>query len=166
MTDILLVDATLDLLDAAAGDEARLSRLLNATIADQWLAFPEALAAMREEYAKAPAAREWGTLFFLLDSPRTLVGWGGYKGAPKEGVVEIGYAIAPGHRGKGFATAAAEAMIARAFASPGVGAVTAHTLAEENASTAILRKLGFKKTAAFIDPEDGPVWGWRRERGG
>lgn len=164
MPDILLVDATFDLIDAARRDADRLSRLLTAGIADGWLDFPEALEAMEADYAKSPGPREWGTLFFLLDTPRTLVGWGGYKGAPQEGAVEIGYAIAPGEHGKGIATAAAEAMIKRAFAAPGISAVTAHTLAETNASTSVLRKCGFEKVAEFVDPEDGPVWGWRLDR--
>ncbi len=161
---IALIDANFELLVAARQDAGRLSALLDATIADGWLDFPEALDAMCADYEKSPGPRRWGTLFFLLDTPRRLVGWGGYKGEPKQGVVEFGYAIAPGERGKGYATAAAQAMIDRAFASPEVSAVTAHTLAADSASTAILRKLGFAKGAELIDPEDGPIWNWRRER--
>lgn len=164
MPEISLIDATYGLLNAARRDPARLAALLSAAITEGWLEFPEALETMCADYEKSPAPRQWGTLFFLRNAPRRLVGWGGYKGAPNEGAVEIGYAIAPGERGKGFATAAARAMIGRAFAAPGISAVTAHTLAEENASTAILKKLGFEKTAAFIDPDDGPVWAWRLER--
>jgi ribosomal-protein-alanine N-acetyltransferase len=36
----------------------------------------------------------------------------------------------------------------------------AHTLAEENASTAVLTKTGFTHTATITDPDDGPVWRW------
>lgn len=161
---IALIDANFELLVAARQDSGRLSALLHATIADGWLDFPEALAAMCADYEKSPEPRRWGTLFFLLETPRRLVGWGGYKGEPKQGVVEFGYAIAPGERGKGYATAAAQAMIGRAFAAPEISAVMAHTLAAENASTAILRKLGFAKVDELIDPEDGPVWSWRLER--
>lgn len=35
-----------------------------------------------------------------LDEPRTLVGWGGFKGAPRDGVVELGYAVAPAWTGE------------------------------------------------------------------
>lgn len=165
MMKIELVDATHEILNAARHDAAALSRLIDAEIADGWLEFPEALEIMCADYEKSPATRPWGTLFFVSDAPRTLCGWGGFKGEPKDGVVEIGYAIAPGLRGRGLATAAARAMIERAIRSPDIIAVAAHTLAEENASTAILVKLGFRKTAEFVDPEDGPVWGWRLERG-
>ena len=39
-------------------------------------------------------------------------------------------------------------------------AVTAHTLAEENASTKVLQRCGFTRTAELIDPDEGPVWRW------
>lgn len=164
MPGVTLIDADFDLLVAARQDARRLSALLGATIADGWLDFPDALDAMCAEYEKSTGPRQWGTLFFLLNAPRRLVGWGGYKGEPSEGVVEFGYAIAPGERRKGYATAAAQAMIDRAFAAPEVLAVMAHTLAAENASTAILRKLGFAKVDELIDPEDGPVWSWRLKK--
>ncbi len=166
MPGVTLIEANFPLLVAARQDAGRLSALLDAAIADGWLQFPEALDTIWADYEKSPGPRRWGTLLFLLSAPRRLVGWGGYKGEPKGRIVEFGYAIAPGERGKGYATAAARAMIDRAFASPEVSAVTAHTLAEENASTSVLRKLGFKKITEFLDPEDGPVWGWRLERGG
>ncbi|MEZ5893472.1 MAG: GNAT family N-acetyltransferase [Parvularculaceae bacterium] len=164
MPEITLIDATFELIDAACRGDDALAAALGAEIAAGWLEFPEALDMMRGDYENSPAARRWGTLFFVAGSPRRLIGWGGYKGAPKDGAVEIGYAIAPGERGKGYATAAAQAMVARAFAAPEISAVTAHTLAEENASTSVLKKTGFDKVSDFIDPEDGPVWGWRLER--
>ena len=161
---LVLIDATFSMLDAARRGDGAFRAAIGADVAPGWLEFPEALAAMCADYEKSPAAREWGTLFFVLEEPRRLVGWGGYKGAPKDGAVEIGYAIAPGERGKGLATEAARAMVERAFASPAVKTALAHTLAQENASTAVLKKLGFCKTAEFTDPEDGPVWAWRLER--
>lgn len=161
VTDIALVDATHDLL-AAAENAERLSPLLNAAIADGWLVFPEALAPTLGSYERDRGPRLWGTIFFLTATPRTLIGWGGYVGEPDDdGIVEIGYSLAPGFRGRGFATAAARAMVARAFADPSVKAVAAHTLAEENASTSVLKKLGFAKTGEIDHPADGRIWAWR-----
>jgi RimJ/RimL family protein N-acetyltransferase len=77
-------------------------------------------------------------------------------------VVEIGYAIAPAFQRQGLATDAVAQMIHRAFADPGVQAVDAHTLGETNASTRVLEKSGFEKIAEIMDPDDGPVWQWRR----
>jgi RimJ/RimL family protein N-acetyltransferase len=40
--------------------------------------------------------------------------------------------------------------------------VRAHTLAEENASTAVLTKLGFERVAEIDGAEEGPLWRWER----
>ena len=62
--------------------------------------------------------------------PRTLVGWGGFKGPPDaDGAVEIGYAVAPAWEGRGVATAAVAELLREAWAAPGVRRVLAHTLA-------------------------------------
>ena len=44
--------------------------------------------------------------------------------------------------------------------SAGIDTVTAHTLGEENASTAVLRKNGFVRTGDIVDPDEGTVWRW------
>lgn len=41
-----------------------------------------------------------------------------------------------------------------------------HTpLGHDNASTRVLHKAGFRKLAEIEDPDDGPIWQWRLERG-
>jgi ribosomal-protein-alanine N-acetyltransferase len=40
--------------------------------------------------------------------------------------------------------------------------VTAHTLAEDNPSTAVLRKNRFVRTAELDDPDTGTIWRWER----
>jgi ribosomal-protein-alanine N-acetyltransferase len=39
--------------------------------------------------------------------------------------------------------------------------VAAQTLPEENASTYVLKKLGFTKVGELEHPEDGLVWEWQ-----
>src|SRR4051812_356976 len=146
MTEIHLVKATFELLDAAIEEPTRLAHLLDALIADDWAGFTEALPGLRRAYAEARGADDWGTRLFVLDGPhrRTLIGMGGYKGGPSAtGSVEIGYAIAPAFRGRGLATEASRQLIAGGFADPRVKAIEAHTLAQPNASTRVLEKLGF-----------------------
>ena len=113
-------------------------------MADGWEAFPSALPAARGALAADPEGARWGTRLFILDEPRTLVGWGGFKGPPVDGVVELGYAVAPDFRGRGIA---ADAVLADAPArrsrTTGVVAVIAHTLAEPGPSTRVLEKTGF-----------------------
>ena len=162
-----LVRASFEVLDAAIEDSSQLGRLLAATVADGWAGFPESLPGLRASLAEHPDGHIWGTYLFLLDEPRTLVGLGGYKGSPSnEGMVEIGYAIAPAFRGRGLATAAVQQMIAQAFRDPLVRIIDAHTLGQVNASTRVLEKSGFEMIGELEDPEEGPIWHWRRRRTG
>lgn len=102
------------MLDAAVSGPMALGRILDCVVTDDWQVFPGALAATRAAVAANPARVRWGTRLFLTENPRVLVGWGGFKGPPREGVVELGYAIAPAYRGRGFAGAAVEALVREA----------------------------------------------------
>jgi [ribosomal protein S5]-alanine N-acetyltransferase len=104
----------------------------------------------------------WVHGFTLIhESSGTAVGSCGFKGPPDaEGMVEIAYAIAPEHQGKGYATEAAAALVTYAFGSDAVRLVRAHTLPMPNASTRVLTKCGFQKVGEVIDPDDGLVWRW------
>jgi RimJ/RimL family protein N-acetyltransferase len=160
-----LVDATLPLLGAAVSDSAALGEMLGVAVAEGWEGFPEALPVLRAEYEKDPQAHRWGALFFVDSTAGALVGFGGFKGPPSPAsAVELGYAIAPAHRGRGLATDAVDQMVRRAFSDPLVLAVHAHTLGETSASTRVLEKSGFEKIVELTDPDEGPVWQWRLQR--
>jgi [ribosomal protein S5]-alanine N-acetyltransferase len=89
------------------------------------------------------------------------LGFGGFKGDPDAaGMVEIGYLTFPAHEGRGVATAIAAGMIEIARGE-GLQAVIAHTLPQENASTGVLRRNGFKRDGEAEDPDEGTVWRWR-----
>jgi RimJ/RimL family protein N-acetyltransferase len=122
------------------------------------------LVATRDAVAADPDRVRWGTRLFVLEEPRTLVGWGGFKGPPRDGVVEFGYAIAPAWEGRGLATEAARAMLREAFAEDHVTAVIAHTLAERNASVRVLEKTGFALDGESTDDDVGTVWRFRLDR--
>ncbi|MDA1277776.1 MAG: GNAT family N-acetyltransferase [Verrucomicrobia bacterium] len=92
-----------------------------------------------------------------------VVGSAGFKGPPAaDGVVEIAYGVSPEYQGKGYATEAAQALVAYAFSSGRVRVVRAHTRPEPNASTRVLTKSGFRHVGEVIDPEDGLVWRWEK----
>ena len=112
------------------------------------------------------AADPW-TLGFALVHRATgvAVGTCGFKGpAGADGIVEIAYGVSPDHQGKGYATEAAEALVAYAFSSGEVRVVCAHTFAEANASTRVLAKCGFQLLGQVFEPEDGLVWRWERRK--
>jgi len=154
---ITLVTADPDWLEALVeGDEVFTSRF-HVHVEPGWAGFPEALPHTAAEARRSPHD-PWGT-HLILGADGSLIGLGGYKGPPADGRVEIGYAVAPARRGRGIATAAVEELVRRAR-DRDVRTVVAHTLAEDNPSTSVLRRSGFTLTAEVHDPEDGPIWRW------
>lgn len=151
------VRATLPLMDAALASDDALAAELGHAVVPGWATFTEALPASRRALMAAPDEDQWGTRFFVSGEPPELVGWGGFKGPPRNGVVEIGYEIAESRRNRGLATAAARVMVAEAFADERVTEVIAHTFPEPNASTRVLEKLGFTR-AGDADEDGERVW--------
>ena len=95
----------------------------------------------------------------------SLLGSCGFKGPPDDdGMVEIAYGIGPQHHNQGYATEAAEALVRFAFSNADVRVVRAHTLGNTNASARVLAKCGFTSVGQVVDPEDGLVWRWEKQR--
>ncbi len=142
--------------ESALADVAAMSREAKAQLSADWLAQLD---------ASAPED-PWVHGFSLVHRQTgTAVGSCGFKGPPStDGAVEIAYGVQPDHQGKGYATEAAEALVSFAFADDRVSLVRAHTLPEANASTRVLTKCGFRRIGEVIDPEDGLVWRWEKER--
>lgn len=146
-----------------SGPQALSHALAGATIAHKWERFPEALPTVGERLAgDGPTDAPWVTYLFLLHEPRTLVGWGGFKGPPTDGEVELGYSVAPAFEGRGIATTAVLHLLSKAADHPEVAAVTAHTLAEPGASPRVLERTGFTRQAMPDDVTGRAVWRWRR----
>ena len=115
--------------------------------------------------ANTENADEWTLGFAVIHRAMgAMIGSGGFKGPPLEGVVEIAYGIAPAYRRRGYATEVATALVTHAFSRPEVTLVRAHTLPQENGSPGVLRNCRFQRVADIVDPEDGPVWRWERAR--
>jgi ribosomal-protein-alanine N-acetyltransferase len=127
--------------------------------------FPAAMRRWRDAVVADPPSARWGPRLILVDVPRTLVGWGGFKGAADaDGAVEIGYAVAPGWEGRGVATAAVAQLLGEAWAVPAVRHVVAHTRPERSASVRVLEKSGFVRDGDNLDGDIGPVWRFRVDR--
>lgn len=66
---------------------------------------------------------------------------------------EIGYILHPDHHGRGLATEAASAMLDLAFGELGLHRVYGRTDARNTASAALMRRLGMRQEAHFIQNE-------------
>jgi RimJ/RimL family protein N-acetyltransferase len=109
-------------------------------------------------YSKVGWIQPW--IGYLAFEDGTCVGTCAFPSAPRNNVVEIAYFTFPGNDGRGVATRMAALLISLAKASAPNVVVTAHTLPEENASTRVLRKLGFVLDGLRIHEEDGLIWVW------
>ncbi|WP_210649849.1 GNAT family N-acetyltransferase [Nocardioides sp. SYSU D00065] len=129
------------------------------SVAEGYLAFPEALGHIVEAL-ESGMAPQWFSHLIVDEQRGAVVGLGGFTGPPADDTVEVGYSVAPEARGQGHATRAVQAWL-RFAQRHGVGSMTATTMPEENASTAVLHRCGFEKVGEVADPNDGPTWRWR-----
>lgn len=159
---MLLILADEPILEAVLRGDKSLAKILGVKVPVDWTEYGDPIFRFSlERLREKPEEAIWWSYLPVLKQEKILVGSCGYKGPPdKDGVVEIGYEIAPGYRLKGLATELAQGLIDHAFSFPEVKAVKAHTLAHVNASGSVLQKCGLKKTAELFDPDDGDVWQW------
>jgi [ribosomal protein S5]-alanine N-acetyltransferase len=166
-TDRLTIHvADLPLIRAAIEGDGHLAEHLAVTVMPGWSEFGvEVLRYVEERLLESEAEAGWWSYFPVVTAENTLLGNGGYKGAPQAGAVEIGYEVHPVYRGQGYATEYAKALVAHAWTFADVHTILAHTLAEENPSTAVLRKCGFAQVETLQDPDVGEIWKWELKRG-
>lgn len=162
MVDVVVLPASVEHLKALQSDRVAFAELLGSDAPAGWPEFPESVEFTLARLAEHPHEADWWMHFFLADGGALLVGSGGFVGPPVNGVVEIGYEIAPEFRERGLAKAAAQAMIDKAAASGRVSTVIAHTVVDENPSAGVLRRLGFRCTGSVVHPEEGAVRRWER----
>ena len=150
-------------MDAALEGDDALAEALGVEVVPGWATFTGALQTTRDALAADPDSARWGTRLFVFGEPPELVGWGGFKGPPRGGVVELGYEIAEPRWGQGLATVATRAMVVEAFEASEVSAVIAHTLPERNASNRVLEKVGFHLDGEAAEGGE-LVWRFRMSR--
>ena len=148
---------TLEWAEALAEGDGVFAERFGVLVEPEWAGFPEALPILLEA-ARSDGPSDWRPQLFF-DDDGALVGNGGWKGPPQDGAAELGYAVAPARQRRGIATAVVRHLVERGR-TLGLQTVLAHTLAEENASTKVLERCGFNRTAELTDPDEGPVWRW------
>ena len=113
---------------------------------------------------KEPENRLWYAAWFLekRDEPGLIVGDLCFKGAPKEGSVEVGYGLREGFCKKGYMREALRAMTEWAFTQPGVTRVEAETELDNIHSQKVLAACGFLPTGEV--GEEGPRFALEKEK--
>ncbi len=96
----------------------------------------EVLAQTHAHYARAGFVAPW--VGYLAIEDDLVVGACSFIAAPANGEVEIAYYVFPGHEGRSVATRMARRLLNFAAKTDASVVVKAHTLPEEDASTAIL----------------------------
>jgi len=152
-----LVPATRAMIAAELEDPDQLGEILDAELAPDWPPEHHDSDTLRfwEDALAQPGAAGWWLHYAVHvrgGGGATLVGSVGYKGPPRDGIVEIGYSVVPSWQRQGLATEACRALIESAWRR-GAEVVVAHTLAGLEPSIAVLRKLGF----AASDPKQPGV---------
>lgn len=157
-----LVVCDLPLVEAVLAGNDTLEKYLGVAVPSNWTEFGEPVFRWTHDKITKPGADiQWWSYLPIHKEDNALIGSLGYKGYPDEnGMVEIGYEICANYRNKGLASEAAKALIDHAFTGDKVKYVQAHTLANENASTKVLKKCGMQFVKEVNDPEDGLIWQW------
>lgn len=109
-----------------------------------------------EQVAKDPASADWVTGVIWDERRQIAVGHAGYHGPPDpSGMVEVGYAVDPTHRRRGYARAALEVLLERAAREPRVRRVRASVRPDNIASFRLVSQYAFTKVGEQWDEWDG-----------
>jgi RimJ/RimL family protein N-acetyltransferase len=102
----------------------------------------------------------WSSCFLIVqEKPNKIIGSCGFKNAPINGRVEVGYGVAPTARCHGAATAALRLLLEMAFAA-GEKEVMAEIEPTNLASGRVVQKLGFAVVGYRVNEEGENVNQW------
>jgi ribosomal-protein-alanine N-acetyltransferase len=150
---VRLIDLPLSALESlASGDILAAGEALGLEIPVEFAAKGWGHFAVRLRESTASAG--WNVYAVVRDG--VIVGDAGFKGPPDtDGAVEIGYAILPDHRRRGYAVAAVRALLEHAAADPRVRVVRACIDPTNAASIAVVTSAGMLADGEFMHPRDG-----------
>ena len=154
---IVQLDAT-TLAALADGDLARAGATSPVPLSP-WLASEECRSTWRiraSQVVDTPDDAAWVTGVLWDDERGRAVGKAGFHAAPDaDGMLEVGYAVDPAERRRGYARAALEAMLDRARATPGVRVVRATVSPTNDPSLGLVGQYPFVEVGEQWDEEDG-----------
>lgn len=109
-----------------------------------------------KQVEKDAASAAWVTGVIWEEQEQVAVGRAGYHGPPDpSGMVEIGYAVDPAYRRRGYARGALEGLLQRAAREPGVQTVRVTITPDNVASRRLASQYGFAEVGEQWDDEDG-----------
>jgi RimJ/RimL family protein N-acetyltransferase len=144
---------------ALAGGDLAAANAVSPVPLSEYFAGPEWRGTWRmrgEQVEQDPASAAWVTGVIWDEQQQLAVGRAGYHGPPDQsGTVEIGYAVDPAYRRRGYARAALEALLRRAAHEPQVKTVRVTISPGNAASYALASQYGFAEAGEQWDEEDG-----------
>jgi [ribosomal protein S5]-alanine N-acetyltransferase len=155
MPTVQLVTFTLETYEALETEELeRASDAVGVPLPPEFLAATGHWRMRRDQIHADPATAAW-LVRAVVGPDGEVVGDAGFHGPPDDrGMVEMGYAILPRHRRRGFGTAAVAALVA--FATEHGARVLRASIAPDNAaSLALARRFGLEPVGEHVDDEDG-----------
>jgi RimJ/RimL family protein N-acetyltransferase len=141
---------------ALPADRAIASRIIGATLADEWPQ-PDLLDVLPMQAAAGPDDEHFGIWLMIENGSNTVVGDIGFMGPPIDGRVEIGFSVIQDRRRRGYASEAAGSLVDWALRQPTIDEVIARSDAANEASARTLAGAGFSRSSV----RDGVVH-WRR----
>jgi RimJ/RimL family protein N-acetyltransferase len=156
---VRIVHLTAPVFGALVDGDLAAANALSPVPLSAFFAGPEWTGVWRRRYRQVqedPASAAWVTGVVWDERRHLAVGRAGYHGPPDlSGMVEIGYAVDPAHRRRGYARAALEALLQRAATEPDVRTVRVTISPDNVASRALTSQYGFTEVGEQWDDEDG-----------
>jgi [ribosomal protein S5]-alanine N-acetyltransferase len=139
------------------GERRRAQRILGAKLPADFPGTDSSRFHRRHRRLEAnPDLERWLTRLIVLTENREVIGDVGFHDAPDaQRRLELGYRVFAPHRGRGYATEAAWALIRWAHEREGITRFLASVAPTNAPSLAVVRKLGFVETGSRIDEVDG-----------
>jgi [ribosomal protein S5]-alanine N-acetyltransferase len=155
----LIPEADLHVLAQSATPESLAGRVAEGAL------LPPFAALRALEFLNAGHPPFWANTFYVVRSSDSwVIGGCGFKGAPVQGCVEIGYAVSLVCRNQGVATAAVGALLRLAFEHAEVETVLARILPVNVSSTRVVEKLGFADDGLLPDSDGLLYVQWKLSR--
>jgi [ribosomal protein S5]-alanine N-acetyltransferase len=141
-------------------DRPKASRLIGASLPDDWPQ-TDLLDVLPMQATATPEEERFGIWIMIERDTNSVVGDIGFMGPPDDGTVEIGFSVIPDRRRRGYASEAAERLVAWALEQPEISEVVATCDPDNEASARTLSAADFSR----LGESDGTIR-WRRDRAG